>query len=136
MSRPVQGQVRSRRIMLAMGALALLLMTGPWLLRQWNEGHATAGKVAVYRQAFAAPPLDTAMCLLHREPGGLMLSIESENNFAQTARQLAVRIEPRTEPRGSAQTITAWLPRGGALSAGELAQLQRCAANPGKPPAA
>ena len=128
----IQGQVRSRRIMLAMGALALLLMTGPWMLRQWNEGHATAGKVAVYQQAFTAPPLDTALCLLRREPGGLMLRIESENNFAQAARQLAVRIEPR----GSAQTITAWLPRGGALSAGEVAQLQHCAANPGKPPAA
>ena len=128
----IQGQVRSRRIMLAMGVLALLLMTGPWLLRQWNEGHTTAGKVAVYQQAFTAPPLDTAMCLLHREPGGLMLRIESENNFTQAARQLAVRIEPR----GSAQTITAWLPRGGALSAGEAAQLQLCATNPGKPPAA
>ena len=132
MNEKVAKQTRSRRMMLALGVLALLLMTGPWLLRQFNEGRTTAGKLAAYQVSTNAPPLDTAMCLLRHEPGGLMLQIESENNFTHAARQLAVRIERS----GAAQTITAWLPRGEALSAGELAQLQRCAAGPGKAPGA
>ena len=116
--------------MLAIGGLALVLMIGPWVLRHWNEGHATAGKEAVFEQQSRAQPLDVAMCLLRHEPGGLTLRIESENNFAQSSRQLAVRIEPH----GSARTVTAWLPRGTALSLGETAQLQRCSANPGPAP--
>ena len=132
MSETARNQTRSRRIMLAIGALALTLMTGPWVMRQFNESRTTAGKVAAYQVTSNAPPLDTAMCLLRHEPGGLVLMIESENNFTQAGRRLAVRIERS----GAAQTITAWLPRGEALSAGELAQLQRCAANPGKAPVA
>ena len=132
MNHSANKQARSRRLIVAMGVLALVLMTGPWVLRQFNESRTTAGKLAVFEQQSNAPPLDTAMCLLRHQPGGLMLKIESENNFTQPARQLAVRMEQA----GSAQTITAWLPRGAALSAGETAQLQQCAVNPGKAPTA
>ena len=116
-------QLRSRRILLAIGGLALVLLAGPWALRQWQEDHLTAGKVMVLELPSARPSLDLALCLMKRDPRGLILAISSENHFSDPARGLVVEVVPT----GTTQTVSAWLPPGAVLQPGEVAQLSACA---------
>ena len=117
-------QLRSRRILLAIGGLALVLLAGPWALRQWQEDHLTAGKVMVLELPSARPSLDLALCLMKRDPRGLALAISSENHFSDPARGLVVEVLPQ----GNTRKISAWLPQGAVLQPGEVAQLSACTA--------
>ena len=121
------GQLRSRRILLAIGGLALVLLVGPWALRQWQEDHLTAGKIKVAEIASARPSLDLALCLMKHEPNGLALSINSENHFSDPARGLVVEIAAK----GDRRDVSAWLPQGAILQPGEAAQLSACTAGQG-----
>lgn len=118
------GQTRSRRILLAIGGLALLLLAGPWALRAWQEDRLTAGKLMVLELPSARPSLDLALCLMKREPNGLALAISSENHFSDPARGLVVEVLAR----GPTHTVSAWLPPGAVLQPGEVAQLSACTA--------
>ena len=117
-------QIRSRRILLAIGGLALVLLVGPWALREWQEDHLTAGKVMVLKLPSARPSLDLALCLMKHEPHGLALAISSENHFSDSARGLVVEVLPR----GPSRVVSIWLPQGAVLQPGEVAQLSACAA--------
>ena len=117
-------QRRSRRILLAIGGLALVLLIGPWALRQWQEDHLTADKVLVLELPSPRPSLDLALCLMKRDPRGLVLAISSENHFSDPARGLVVEVLPQ----GNARKVSAWLPRGAVLQPGEVAQLSACSA--------
>ena len=110
--------------MLVIGALALVLLVGPWAWRTWQEGHLTQGKIKVFDQASARPSLDLAMCLMKHEPGKLALGISSENHFTDAARGLVVEITAK----GARRDVTAWLPQGAILQPGETAQLDACTA--------
>ena len=118
------GQARSRRILLAIGGLALVLLLGPWALRQWQEGHLTTGKVMVLQIPSVRPSLDLALCLMKHEPHGLALAIASENHFSDPARGLVVEILPH----GPSRMVSVWLPQGAVLQPGEVAQLSACTA--------
>ena len=117
------GQLRSRRILLAIGGLALVLLVGPWGLRQWQEDHLTAGKIKVAEFPSARPSLDLAMCLMKRMPNGLTLAITSENHFSDTARGLVVEVLPH----GLSRIVSVWLPQGAVLQPHEVTQLSACA---------
>jgi hypothetical protein len=119
-------QPQSRRALIGVGLLAALLMAAPYLLRAWNAGHETDDKVLVFEGVTARPSEDLLGCLLHRASGGLALTISSENHYADAARGLVVRIEPR----GDGHALEAWLDKGAALTAGEADQLKVCAAAP------
>ena len=114
--------------MLVIGALALVLLLGPWAYRSWQEAHLTQGKVKVFGQASSRPSLDLAMCLMKHEPGKLALGISSENHFTDPGRGLVVEIAAKDARRD----VTAWLPQGAILQPGEAAQLTACIA--GKSP--
>lgn len=118
------GQARSRRVLLAIGGLALVLLVGPWALRAWQEDHLTAGKVMVLEIPSSRPSLDLALCLMKHEPHGLVLVISSENHFSDPSRGLVVEVLPR----GPSRMVSAWLPQGAVLQPGEVAQLSMCAA--------
>lgn len=110
--------------MLVIGALALVLLVGPWAYRTWQENHLTQGKVKVFDQASAKPSLDLALCLMKHQPGGMSLAISSENHFTDPARGLVVEIAAK----GDRRDVTAWLPQGAILQRGEAAQLNSCTA--------
>jgi len=110
--------------MLVIGALALVLLLGPWAFRTWQEGHLTQGKAKVFDQASTKSSLDLAMCLMKHEPGKLTLGISSENHFTDPARGLVVEIAAK----GARRDVTAWLPQGAILQPGEAAQLAACSA--------
>ena len=124
MTAQVAGQTRSRRILLVIGVLALILLLGPWAYRSWQETHLTQGKVKVFDQASARPSLDLAMCLMKHEPGKLALGISSENHFTDPAHGLVVEIAAK----GAQRDVTAWLTQGAILQPGEAAQLNACTA--------
>ena len=107
------------------GALALVLLLGPWAWRSWQESHLTQGKAKVFDQTSTKPSLDLALCLMKRQPGGLALGISSENHFTDPARGLVVEIAAT----GARRDVTAWLPQGAILQPGEAAQLDACTAN-------
>ena len=117
-------QLRSRRILLAIGLLALVLLIGPWAWRQWQEDQLSAGKVMVLEMPSARPSLDLALCLMKHEPGKLALGISSENHFTDPARGLVVEIAAK----GDRRDVSAWLPQGAVLQPGEVAQLSTCTA--------
>ena len=110
--------------MLGIGALALVLLLGPWAYRSWEESHLSQGKVKVLELPSARPSLDLAMCLMKHEPGKLALGISSENHFTDPARGLVVEIAAK----GNRRDVTAWLPQGAVLQPGERAQLSACTA--------
>ena len=110
--------------MLVIGALALVLLLGPWALRTWQESHLTAGKIKVFETSSIKPSLDLALCLMKHQPGGLALAIASENHFTDSARGLVVEIAAKDAQRD----VTAWLPQGAILQPGEAAQLSACLA--------
>ena len=123
-SPPPAAQVRSRRILLAFGGLALVLLFGPWALRHWQEAHLTAGKVLMLELPSTRPSLDLALCLMKHDPRGLALAISSENHFSDAARGLVVEVLPE----GNTRKVSAWLPEGAVLQPGEVAQLSTCSA--------
>ncbi len=101
-----------------------LLLSAPFLWKAWTSGHELNGKVAAFDAPSQRPVKDLLGCLVHRPEGGLKLTIMAENHFTDPARGIVVRIEPR----GSGHAIRAWTGKGGALTAGETAQLESCAA--------
>ncbi len=117
-------QARSRRILLAVGGLALTALVAPWAYRQWQEDHLTAGKTKVLALASARPSLDLALCLLKHQPGGLALAFLSENHYSDPARGLVVELRVSRADR----SIGVWLPPGATLQPGEAAQIKSCAA--------
>ena len=125
MSQPAEissAQRRSRRTLLVIGAVALVALAGPWLWRAWQESHLTDGKAKVFGDSSARSSIDLALCLMKHRPNGLALDISSENHFIDPARGLVVEIGAL----GARREVTAWLPQGAILQAGELAQLSSC----------
>ncbi len=106
--------------MLLLGAA---LLAAPFLWNGWVTGHELSGKVAVFEAPSQRPVSDLVGCLVQRPTGGLSLSIMTVNNFADPARGLVVRIVPM----GAISSLKAWIVEGGALTAGETAQLVGCA---------
>ena len=124
-------QRRSRRILIAFGALAVVLLATPYAIRRWSEGQLLAGKAQQFQDHSDRSRGDLLLCLLKREPGGLALQIISENHFVDPARALAVTLDERT----SFRIVRAYLPKGSALTPGELGQLQACLGRPAPAPA-
>jgi hypothetical protein len=110
--------------MLVIGALALVLLLGPWAWRSWEERHLTDGKVKSYWVTSSRSSIDIAMCLMKRQPGGLTLDIASENHFTDASRGAVVEVTAQDHPR----ELSAWLLAGQQLLPGEQDQLDRCAA--------
>ena len=104
------------------GAVALVALAGPWVWRGWQEAHLTDGKVKVFDDSSAKSSVDLALCLLKRRPNGLALEFTSENHYVDPARGTVVEISAL----GPRKEVTAWLPDGAKLQAGELAHLSSC----------
>ena len=119
-------QRRSRRILIVLGALAVALLATPYAMRRWSEGQLLAGKEQQFQDHSYRSRGELLLCLLKREPGGLALQIISENHYADPARALAVTLDERTNFR----IVRAYLPKGGALTPGELGQLTACLGRP------
>lgn len=124
-------QRRSRRILVAIGLIALVLLAAPYAMRRWSEVQLLAGKEQVFQDHAYRPSGELLLCLLKREPGGLTLQVVSQNHFADPARALAVTVDERT----SFRIVRAFLPKGGALTPGELGQLAGCLGRPAAVPA-
>ena len=124
-------QTRSRRILVAIGLIALVLLTAPYAMRRWSEMQLLAGKEQAFQDHSYRPNGELLLCLLKREPGGLALQVVSENHFADPARSLAVTVDERT----SFRIVRAFLPKGTALTPGELGQLTACLGRPISAPA-
>ena len=124
-------QARSRRILLAIGLIALVLLAAPYGWRRWSEVQLLAGKEQVFQDHAYRPNAELLLCLLKREPGGLALQVISENHFADPARTLAVTVDERT----SFRIVRAFLPKGAELTPGELGQLTACLGRPVSAPA-
>ncbi len=119
---PDLNQQQSRRALIGVGVLALALLASPFVLQSWNSSRELAGKVVVFDAPTKAASKDLLHCLVLRPTGGLNLSISRENEFYNTARELAVRIQQS----GSERKLTAWAVPGTALTPGEQAQLTGC----------
>ena len=117
-------QVRSRRILIAIGALAAVLLTAPYAMRRWSEVQMLSGKDQRFQDHTYRSTGDLLKCLLKRVRGGLALQVVSENHFADPARGLAVVVDNH----GDYRIVRAWLPKGAALTPGEATQLGSCAA--------
>lgn len=102
----------------------LALLASPLLWQAWTAASELDGKRLVLDVNSPRPIKDVLGCLVQRPAGGLALSIVSPNHFADDARGIAVRIEPR----GQGSRIRAWIAEGEDLSDGERAQLESCAA--------
>lgn len=123
-------QPRSRRILIALAALAVVLLATPYAMRRWSEVQLLAGKEQQFQDHSYRSRGDLLLCLLKREPGGLALQIISENHFEDPARALAVTLDERT----SFRIIRAYLPKGSALTQGEAGQLTACLGRPASAP--
>ncbi len=117
-------QRKSRRTLIGVILFGLLLLASPLLWQGWTAASELDGKHPVFDQAGPRPLSDVLGCLVQRPAGGLALSIVSPNHFADDARGIVVRIEPR----GQGSRIRAWIAEGADLSAGERSQLESCAA--------
>ena len=117
-------QVRSRRILIAIGALALVLLAAPYGIRRWSETQMLSGKDQLFQDHTYRSAGELLGCLLKRAPGGLTLQVVSENHFADPGRGLAVVVTDH----GDYRVVRAWLPKGAVLTPGEAAQLGSCAA--------
>lgn len=105
--------------MLVFGAVLLAV---PLLWNSWTSEHELNGKVAVFDAPSQRSVKDLVGCLVQRPAGGLSLSIMTVNHFADPARELVVRIEPKA----TGTQLRAWIAKGGALTPGEMAQLAGC----------
>ena len=124
-------QVRSRRILVAIGLIALVLLAAPYAMRRWSEVQLLAGKEQVFQDHAYRPNGELLLSLLRREPGGLALQVVSENHFADPARKLALTLDEH----GDYRILRAYLPKGAALTPGELGQLTGCLGRPASVPA-
>ena len=118
-------QQQSRKALVGILVLGAGLLSAPLLWQAWTTSHELDGKAKVFDAASPRPLKDVLGCLVHRPEGGLKLDIVSQNHFSDPARGITVRIEPR----GQGSRIEAWVTQGSALTAGETAQLQSCAAS-------
>jgi hypothetical protein len=112
---------RSQRILIAIGLAALAAMAAPYITRAVVDDRAIAGKVQVFDAKSARANKELTLCLI-RHPGALNLSVSSNDLYADPASGLAVRIDEE----GQSRKVTAWLPKGGALTAEQTAQLEGC----------
>lgn len=118
-------QQQSRKALVGILVLGAVLLSAPLLWQAWTTGHELDGKAKAFDVATARPIKDVLGCLVQRPEGGLNLNIVTQNHFSDVDRGIAVRIEPR----GQGSRIKAWIVEGRALTAGETAQLQSCAAS-------
>ncbi|MFM5917829.1 MAG: hypothetical protein ACKOOL_09905 [Novosphingobium sp.] len=116
-------QLRSRRALLVIGAIALIALASPWLWRSWHEAHLTDGKERAFAKSSAHDSVNLAMCLLKRRPGGLTLEISSQNHFIDETRGVVVELSANADHR---REVSAWVPKGSTLEAGETAHLDSC----------
>lgn len=107
-----------------MGVLALALLASPFVLQSWNSSRELAGKALAWEGHSAATSNDLLRCLVQRPAGGLVLSISRENEFYDSRRNLAVRIELVGPPH----RLRVWAAPGTTLAPGEQAQLRACLA--------
>lgn len=118
---PDLNQQRSRKALIGVLLLGGLLLSAPFLWQAWTTSHELTGKVPAFAMASQGSDAELLGCLVDRPADGLKLSIMSPGHFADPARGIVVRIEPGQ--------LKAWIETGGALTAGEQAQLTRCAAS-------
>lgn len=118
-------QQQSRKALVGVLVLGAVLLSAPLLWQAWTKQHELEGKVKAFGAVTARPVKDMLGCLVNRPVGGLRLNIVTQNHFSDTERGITVRIEPR----GQGSRIEAWVTQGRALTAGETAQLQSCAAS-------
>lgn len=109
--------------LIAVLVFGAVLLAAPFLWNSWTSGHELNGKLAVFDAASQRSAKDLVGCLVQRPAGGLTLSIVTVNHFADPARGLVVRIEPKA----AGTQLRAWIAKGGALMPGERAQLAGCA---------
>lgn len=121
---PDLDQRKSRRTLIGVILFGLALLASPLLWQAWTTSTELDGKRLVFDVASPRPLSAALGCLVKRPTGGLSLSIVSPNHFADSARGIVVRIEPR----GQASRIRAWINEGTDLSGAERAQLESCAA--------
>ena len=119
-------QQQSRRTLIGVGVLALMLLASPFVLQSWTSHRELSGKVLIWEGQSAARSNALLRCLVQRPAGGMVLSISRENEFYDARRDLAVRVE-RT---GSAYRLRAWATPGTALTDCETAQLNACLTPP------
>ncbi len=115
-------QQQSRRTLIGVGALALMLLASPFVLQAWTSSRELSGKVLVFEGQSAASSNDLLRCLVQRPAGGLTLTISRENEFFEARRGLAVRIDRAA----AGHRLRAWAEPGNALTAAEQAQLSAC----------
>ena len=118
-------QRQSRKALVAILVLGAVLLSAPLLWQAWTTSHELQGKAKAFDTASPNPVKKVLGCVVHRPEGGLKLNIVTQNHFSDPARGIVVRIEPR----GQGSRIEAWITQGSALTAGETAQLQSCAAS-------
>lgn len=118
-------QQQSRKALIGILVLGAVLLSAPLLWQAWTTSHELQGKSKAFAATTTRAPSDVLGCLVHRAPDGLKLEIVSQNHFSDPARGITVRLEP--DPAGT--RVEAWITAGEALTAGETAQLQSCAAS-------
>ena len=118
-------QQQSRKALAAILVLGAVLLSAPLLWHEWTVSREMVGKTKAFDAVTARPLKDVFSCMVHRPEGGLKLDIVTQNHFSDSARGIAVKIE--AQGRGS--RVQAWIAKGDALTAGETAQLQSCAAS-------
>ena len=118
-------QQQSRKALAAILVLGAVLLSAPLLWHQWTVSRETVDKTKAFGAVTARPLKDVFSCLVHRPEGGLKLDIVTQNHFSDSVRGIAVKIEAQ----GKGSRLEAWIAKGNALTAGETAQLQSCAAS-------
>lgn len=113
---------RSQRILIAVGLLALALMSAPFVLRGLVDRQAVDGKVRVYHGRSERADKDLVLCLI-KHPGTLNLNVASNDLYVDPVSGLAVLVIDR----GSYREIEAFMPADKALNAAQTAQLKTCA---------
>lgn len=121
-------QQQSRKALAAILVLGAVLLSAPLLWHQWTVSREMVGKTKAFDAVTARPLKDLFSCLVHRPEGGLKLDIVTQNHFSDSARGIAVKIEPR----GQGSRLQAWITKGNSLTADETAQLHSCAATQDK----
>ena len=118
-------QQQSRKALVGVLVFGAVLLSAPLLWHEWTISRELDGKAKAFDAVTARPLKDVFSCLVHRPEGGLKLDIVTQNHFSDSARGIAVKIEPR----GQGSRLQAWITEGSSLTAGETAQLQSCAAS-------
>lgn len=103
------------------GLAALAAMAAPYLTRAFVDSRAVEGKVQVFEGQSQREQKELVLCLIKRG-GALNVEVTSHDFYTDPANGLALRVVDQ----GAAREVRAWLPKGQALSAAQLEQLNGC----------